>query len=102
MGEDKVDKLARYTSIIDFLSLYSGVPDHVEETTCIIRQGNMKKVIWDLWILLILLAVSLIVPVRLAFVESDSDPWFMFYILTDLMFLIDIVLTFFTSIQNDK
>ena len=60
----------------------------------------MYKVFWDLWILIILLIVSLIVPVRLAFVEEDSSSWFLFYIVTDLFFLIDIILTFNTSIAD--
>ena len=63
-------KLARYTSIIDFLQLYNGHPDvKSNQKKCIINHGNTYKVIWDLWVLLLLLIVSLIVPVRLAFVE---------------------------------
>lgn len=62
----------------------------------------MNKIVWDLWILFILLIVSLIVPVRLAFVEEDTASWFMFYIVTDFMFLVDIILTFFTSISDEK
>lgn len=49
-----------------------------------------------------LLFVSLIVPFRLAFVENESNTWFALYLITDAFFLIDIVLTFFTSINDEK
>ena len=52
--------------------------------------------------LLLLLIVSLIVPVRLAFVEQDNGSWFVFYIITDVFFLIDLILTFFTSVPDEK
>ena len=52
--------------------------------------------------LLLLLIVSLIVPVRLAFVEQDSTSWFVFYTITDVFFLIDLILTFFTSVPDEK
>ena len=50
----------------------------------------------------LLLIVSLIVPVRLAFVEQDSTSWFVFYTITDVFFLIDLILTFFTSVPDEK
>ena len=50
----------------------------------------------------LLLIVSLIVPVRLAFVERDSASWFVFYTITDVFFLIDLILTFFTSVPDEK
>lgn len=53
-------------------------------------------------VLTLLLVVSLIVPVRLAFVEQESNSWFAFYIITDVFFLIDLILTFFTSVPDEK
>ena len=102
LPENKFDKLTRYTSIIDFLQLYSGTPTPVVQKKCIIHHGNKYKIVFDLWILLLLLIVSLIVPVRLAFAEKDSSDWFMFYIITDTFFFVDIVLTFFTSVTDEK
>ena len=57
---------------------------------------------WDLLVLLLLLIVSLIVPVRLAFVEQDNTSWFVLYTITDVFFLVDLVLTFFTSVPDEK
>ena len=102
LPENKFDKLSKYTSIIDFLQLYSGTPTVVSQKQCIIHHGNKYKIVFDLWILVLLLIVSLIVPVRLAFAEKDSNDWFIFYIITDTFFFIDIVLTFFTSVTDEK
>ena len=55
-----------------------------------------------MWVLLLLLFISLVVPVRLAFVEEDSMRWILIYSITDTCFLIDIILTFNTSISDEK
>ena len=41
-------------------------------------------------------------PYRLAFAQYESKAWQVVYITTDIMFLIDIILTFFTSVTDDK
>jgi hypothetical protein len=43
-----------------------------------------------------------VVPYRLAFSEEDSDYWVWTLQTIDLMFLVDIILTFFTSIQTEE
>jgi len=47
--------------------------------------------------MLILLFISIAVPFRLAFSESDDDLWIFLYAVMDVIFSIDIILTFFTS-----
>ena len=74
----------------------------MHQKKCIIHHGSTFKVIWDLWVLLLLLIVSMIVPVRLAFVEQDDASWFAFYTFADIFFLLDLVLTFFTSVHDEK
>jgi len=68
----------------------------------VILQNNKYKFIWDLWIVLILVFVAFVVPYRLAFFEGDSEAWMRTFEIFDCMFLIDIVLTFFTSISKDQ
>ena len=51
-------------------------------------------------VLIILLLVSIIVPVRLAFVEQETDVWIFLYLFTDVVFFVDIILTFFTSVSD--
>ena len=102
LKENKLGKQAMYASIIDFIQLYSGAPVRNNKRTCIIHHGNSFKLIWDLSVLLILLIISLIVPYRLAFIQTESDSWFTIYLITDTIFLIDIVLTFFTSFHDEQ
>lgn len=56
---------------------------------------------WDLYIVSVLIFVAFVVPYRLAFVDVDTDFWIWTYQIIDLMFLVDIILTFFSSIQTD-
>lgn len=44
--------------------------------------------------------ITLIVPVRLAFSENDTVGWIVAYEFIDICFLIDIVLTFFSSYSD--
>ena len=65
-------------------------------------QNNVCKIVWDLWILLVLLVISLVVPYRLAFATSESYSWTVVYVTTDILFFIDIILTFFTSVSDEQ
>lgn len=78
----------------------SAIPEDRREDTCIILQSNRKKIYFDIYIMVCLLFVSIVVPVNLAFGDDDNqDPliWIIIYAWIDLSFLVDIVLTFFTS-----
>lgn len=88
--------------VTDFLNLYESGPLVARQHRCIISQSNRYKMLWDLWILFLLLLVSLIVPVRLAFVEEETLEWFLVYLITDAFFLLDIFLTFFTTISDQE
>jgi hypothetical protein len=50
----------------DFFNLYQ-TNSKKEKTECIIPHAHPMKIIWDMWVLFLLVIVSLIVPVRLAF-----------------------------------
>ncbi len=62
--------------------------------------------LWDLWITALLMFITLVVPVRLAFSDDDSVGWIIAYEGVDFCFLIDIILTFFSSyadsVTNDE
>ena len=88
--------------IEDFLHLYSNTPVGQKKKGCIIMQNNVCKIVWDLWILLVLLVISLVVPYRLAFATSESYSWTVVYVTTDILFFIDIILTFFTSVSDEQ
>ena len=44
---------------------------------------------------------AVVIPFRVAFVDGSSDAWFALEIIVDLLFFIDIILTFNTAYQDD-
>ena len=86
--------------IDDILNLYSETPVSNSSGKCIIPLNNRFKIIWDILVLVLVLVVSIIVPTRLAFATSEPITWVIFYAVTDLIFFIDIIITFFTSISD--
>ena len=86
----------------DFLVLYAA-PTTVESSRkCIIMRSNKCKLAWDIFVLIILLIVSMVVPIRLAFSTHDPLSWTLAYIMADSIFAIDLILTFFTSVSDEN
>jgi hypothetical protein len=85
----------------DFKLLLSDGFNPEANRKCIIMQSNSYKILFDVWILFLLLAVSLVVPARLAFENEETTSWQLIYLITDGFFLVDIVLNFFTSIEDE-
>jgi hypothetical protein len=52
-------------------------------------------------VLFLLLTVCTIIPWRLAF-DGESFAWEIAYYVIDLIFVVDIILTFFTTYTGDK
>jgi hypothetical protein len=88
--------------IEDLMSLYTDQPVMSANKKCIIMQNKLAKIVWDIWILVLLLVISTIVPYRLAFSDQDSVPWITLYSVADTFFFIDIIVTFFTSVTDDQ
>lgn len=63
---------------------------------------SKAKVIWDFYIVFLLLVVSIIVPFRLAFYKEEDEQWIIIYLAIDSQFLIDMILTFFTALVNSE
>lgn len=59
------------------------------------------KIIWDLYILFILLAICTIIPYRLAFDDRDTLGWIMTYAAIDICFFLDIIISFFTTFTDE-
>jgi hypothetical protein len=59
----------------------------------------MFKMFWDVYVLVLLLAVCTVIPWRLAF-DGESFGWELTYTIVDSCFFIDIILTFFTTITS--
>jgi hypothetical protein len=82
----------------DFSRFYAESAKSEVKPRCLILQNNKYKIWWDLFVMIILIFISIVVPFRLAFVEDDDSFWKIAYFVMDICFLIDILLTFFTSI----
>lgn len=85
----------------NFLAFYTSSNEVSSKTKCIIMRNNVYKLAWDMFVLVILLIVSMVVPVRLAFSSNEPFVWFLIFMIADCIFAIDLVLTFFTSIPDE-
>ena len=86
----------------NFQGLYNLAPsDKGKKHTCIIMPTDKWKIIWDFYIVFLLLLVSVIVPFRLAF-KQDSNKWLVIYTCIDTFFFIDMIVTFFTALIDPK
>lgn len=63
---------------------------------------NDWKAYWDIMILLFAIINSCSVPLTLSFVFETTQGYKVMDVIIDLLFVIDIVLMFFTSFQNNK
>jgi heme/copper-type cytochrome/quinol oxidase subunit 4 len=68
----------------------------------IISNKSLFKKRWDIFILVLAVQNTLFIPVELAFSFAvfQSTAWKVFSNLVDTLFIVDIVLMFFTSFQN--
>jgi hypothetical protein len=57
---------------------------------------------WDIFIMVILIAITLVVPWRLAFVDIETLTVNCIYYTIDFIFLVDIILNFLTSYLDEK
>lgn len=55
------------------------------------------KIVWDIYVMLILILTTFIIPYRLAFEPDDPLEWVIVYYFFDFMFFIDVILCFFTT-----
>lgn len=60
------------------------------------------KVKFDILITFLLFFVMFVTPYRIAFVEIDDYLWVFIDEFIDLVFLVDIIITFFTAYYNSK
>lgn len=86
----------------DFLVLYAAPTTGENNRKCIIMRSNKCKLAWDIFVLIILIIVSMVVPIRLAFSTYDPLSWTLAYIIVDCIFTVDLILTFFTSISDEN
>ena len=77
-------------------------PPEEQVSRFVISVDSKWKQMWDIWCMLLVLYVALVVPYRLSLDLDDNKGLVVFNIIMDLCFLLDIVLTFFTSYYDDN
>lgn len=89
------------TSIMDFSGFYAS-QEVKQSVPWVINQDSTAKIIWDCYIMLLLILIIFIIPIRLAFDFEDSPKWLAMSYGVDANFFVDIVLWFFTSYTDKK
>jgi hypothetical protein len=74
--------------------------DEDSNKPCVIPSSHFLKIMWDMFVLGLLLTVCTIIPWRLAF-DGESHGWEIAYYVIDGIFFIDLVMTFFTTIPSE-
>ena len=100
-NDERISK--KPTEFLDnFTAMYGGPMKVNAKARCVIMPSAKWKLVWDMWVVFLLLTVSLIVPYRLAFDPSDSPFWIAVYYGIDANFVMDAILTFFTATIDPK
>ena len=79
-------------------------PDVKKRATCLIMPNNQYKIVWEFIVATLLIITCLTIPVTLAlnFDQEESFEWKIFNWGVDIIFGIDIIITFNTAIQVDQ
>jgi hypothetical protein len=67
-----------------------------------IYPNNPIKNNWDMIITIVLIFTCMVTPYRIAFVEVDDDMWSAINVIIDIMFLIDMILSFISAYYTDE
>ena len=59
------------------------------------------KANWELFITIILVWTCIATPARIAFTTEDTTGWAIVKWVTDILFLVDIIIVFFSATQDD-
>jgi Ion transport protein len=68
----------------------------------IIHPQSFWKTVWNAQMLIIIIFLSISVPYRIAFEDIAPPAWFYTDTVLDFLFIIDMILNFFTAIENDN
>lgn len=68
----------------------------------VINPGALWKTLWNLLILILILFMAITVPYRIPFEDQTSDEWVVLDMIFDSIFLVDVVLNFFTAYEDEN
>lgn len=69
----------------------------LKDAKCVILPDNRHKQRWDIFIAFLLVVTAVYVPLRVSFYDETSLGFLLFDSFFDVLFFLDIVLTFFTA-----
>jgi len=78
------------------------MPESKNDNGCVIFSNNKYKIMWDLFVSVLLLFVCIVVPYRITFVTDENPDVELAFNLFDAIFAIDMILSFFTTIPDDE
>lgn len=52
--------------------------------------------------MILLIYTAIFVPIKVAFIENSSNAMFVFDLMVDILFLSDIIVTFFSVAEDDR
>jgi len=95
------EPLSRQKTIIEGMQMFAEdySKDVKKQNSFVINQDSDKKIKWDIFVCFLLLFCVVVIPYRLAFSE-DTNLWEIVYYAMDFCFLLDIFVSFFTTIQD--
>jgi hypothetical protein len=69
---------------------------------CLIFSNNQYKIGWDLFVSVLLLIVCVVVPYRITFVVDEDPDVEIAFNMFDIMFAVDMIMSFFTTIPDEE
>ena len=73
-----------------------------QKEKCLIYVDNTYKLYFDLAISVLLIFICGVLPFRIAFFPKETDTWKNIYFFADSLFLIDLILNFFTTNYDEE
>lgn len=84
------------------LSINQKVTKEKVKKKWLILDDDPWKIKWDIFVFVMLIFTAFVVPLRLAFSETDDVFWTIINVFIDLTFLVDVILSFFTTYFDEK
>lgn len=102
-SQDSYSQRSAQAEINNFFNVVEDVEYKSNVKWYLIDPQNPKKFLWNMLVFLTVIQTTTMVPFRLAFVdEENSKAWVAVDMISDAIFIIDIILTFFTMTEDSE
>ena len=100
--EEECDVLNDEDHATDFQMFNNLMPDEKNKASCVIYSNTKHKIVWDLFVSVLLLVVCIVVPYRITFIIDEDPSIVLLFRIFDGIFFIDLCLSFFTTIPDEE